>query len=95
MVSGYFYTITVLLLKTLRLPEIRTCETTDELRWVINSRHKQGDKKKLPYSGPLFLYVRKSTSVIIRHRKNLVARASSICEPLNDASNSSNIGVRE
>jgi len=32
MVSSFFYEITVLLL---RFPEIRTCETTDELRWVI------------------------------------------------------------
>jgi len=29
------YEITVLLLRTLRFPYITTCETTDELGWVI------------------------------------------------------------
>jgi len=32
-----FNEITVLLLRTLRFPEIKTCELTDELRWVITS----------------------------------------------------------
>jgi len=32
------YEITILLLRTLRFPEIRTCEMTDELRWVMVSR---------------------------------------------------------
>ena len=32
------YEITVLLLRTLRFLEIRTCETTDELGWVICPR---------------------------------------------------------
>jgi hypothetical protein len=30
------YEITVLLLRTLRLTEIATCETTDELGWVTD-----------------------------------------------------------
>ena len=30
--------ITVLLLRALKFPEVRTCETTDELRCVITSR---------------------------------------------------------
>ena len=29
------YEVTVFLLRTLRFPEIRACETTDELGWVI------------------------------------------------------------
>jgi hypothetical protein len=38
---------------------------------------------------------RKSTPVIMRHAKNLVARATRICAPLNDAFSSSNHDVRE
>jgi len=30
--------ISLLLLRTLKFPEIRTCETNDEPRWVISSR---------------------------------------------------------
>jgi hypothetical protein len=29
------FEITVLLLRTLRFPEIRTCDTADELRWLV------------------------------------------------------------
>ena len=30
------YKVTILLLRTLRFPEIRTCKTTDEMGWVIS-----------------------------------------------------------
>jgi len=37
--------IPVLLLRTFRFPEIRTCETTDDLGWVIGSVNIQGDPR--------------------------------------------------
>ena len=37
--------IPVLLLRTFRFPEIRTCETTDELGCVIGSVNIQGDPR--------------------------------------------------
>jgi hypothetical protein len=38
MIYGVQLFIRVLLLRTLRFPEIRTCKTTDELGWVMGSR---------------------------------------------------------
>jgi len=45
MVYTYFFS-PVLLLRTLRFPETGTCETTDELAWVIGWKHpKEGTSK--------------------------------------------------
>jgi len=47
------YEVTVLLLRTLRFPQFKTCETTDELRWVIKS----SSSCPVPSLKLIFLYI--------------------------------------